>query len=95
MTHMYIGSSIKQAKIRFTQHFGISFRTNKPLKSYPLSTVKDHINDKQHFGQLNDFEIIDRCNNESDLRLLESLYILKDRPNLNRDKSAVPLSIFP
>ena len=94
IAHIYRDRSIKQSKIRFSQHFGLSFRTGEPLNNPPLSTIKDHINNKKHFGHFNDFKIIDSCNNESDLRLLESLYLLKDRPSLNNNSSAVPLSIF-
>ena len=37
--------------------------------------------------------ILDTANNESDLRILESLYIFKNRPKLNMDSSAAPLSV--
>ena len=42
---------------------------------------------------LDNFNIIDRMNNITDLRILESLHIFKLRPHLNESQSAFPLTI--
>ena len=90
---IYIGSTSKQSKIRFTQHLGISFRTNIPLNSPMHSTIRQHCHDHKHQINMNNFSILDTASNKYDLRLLESLYIFQLKPNLNMDTSAVPLSI--
>ena len=90
----YIGSTIKQSKIRFCQHIGISHRTNKPISSLSHSSIRAHCHENSHPLKIDEFKIIDTTNKQIDLRILESLYIHKEKPNLNSDQSAVPLLIF-
>ena len=89
----YIGSTSKQAKVRISQHLGISYRTGNRLQNPPHSAPRIHSLDKKHYLTNDNFKILDTANNESDLRILESLYIFKNRPKLNMDSSAAPLSV--
>ena len=57
----YIGSSIKQAKIRFTQHLGISFRTGRHLSKPMHSTPRLHSETEDHSISYNHFSIIDQA----------------------------------
>ena len=88
----YIGSSIKQAKIRFHQHFGLSHRTSLPLNNPTHSNIRNHCLECDHQMKFSNFSVIDQTYS-SDLRILESLYIKKLTPNLNSDQSSRPLQI--
>ena len=90
----YIGSTTKQSRIRFFQHLGKSPRTNRPVTVPAHSTPRNHCHENDHLLSLNDFKIIDSTNNEHELRISESLYICKEKPSLNIDQSATPLSLF-
>ena len=83
-----IGSSIKQSKIRFTQYFGISFRTNrhlgKPMQSTPRIRAETH----NHTMSFNAFSIIGTASNTFSLRILEYMYLAKLKPSRNKEKSA-------
>ena len=84
---------MKQSKVRFCQHLGISPRTNRPT-SVSHSSPRQHCEGKNHPFQLSNFSIIDSPNSELELRILESLHILQKHPPLNRDQSFIPLSLF-
>ena len=90
----YIGSTTKQARIRFYQHLSRSPRTNRPVTSQSHSSPRNHCETNNHPFSLSDFKIIDCTNYQNDLRILESLYIFKDKPSLNNDQSACPLFLF-
>ena len=87
----YIGSSIKQAKVRFTQHLGTSFRTGRHLSKPMYSAPRNHSETSNHKISYNNFSVIDHAANTHSLRILESLYLLKHKPSLNIDKTAEPL----
>ena len=89
-TSLYI-SSIKQSKIRFTQHLGVSFRTNRHLSKPMYSTPRLHSETHNHPMAGNSFLIIDKAPNSRSLRILESIYLAKSKPQMNNDKSAEQL----
>ena len=90
----YIGSSVKQARVRFTQYHGFSFfRTGRPLSCPTNSCIGDHCNSKDHTFKYEHFNVLDSSASNTDLRILESLYILKFNPSINIDRSAVQLYI--
>ena len=43
--------------------------------------------------EIENFKILDNCSNKKDLRILESIYIRKMKPQLNNDQSSSPLYI--
>ena len=90
----YIGSTIVQMFIRCAGHCGTSYRTNKPYKIKQKSSIRDHCDKTGHCIKLDNFHILDSCNNsETDLRILESIYIKKHKPSLNNYLTAYPLNI--
>ena len=89
----YIGSSTKQAKIRFYQHLGISHRTGFHLKNPPESSIREHCLDKDHLIKISNFSILS-YSNSIELRTLESIYISKLCHSLNKDASTSPLIIL-
>ena len=76
------------------QHLAISPRTNNPVTVPQHSAPRDHCHSNSHPFKFNNFTIIDSAATESDLRILESLYIFKCRLSLNSDQSSVPLHCF-
>ena len=89
----YIGCSSKQSIIRFKQHLGKSFRTNRHLAHPPYSACRSHSDITGHPLNLANFEIIDSISKHGDLKILESIYIKKLSPSLNRMESSLPLLI--
>ena len=75
------------------EHRGLSDRTGRPRSSPLQSTPRDHSARCSGDVTLSDFSIIGRQRNPIELRILESLMILKERPKLNKDESAFPLKV--
>ena len=78
----YIGSSKRQFRCRIDEHRGFSVRTGLPLQSPPFSAIRDHSFQEDHLITPQQFKILAKSNS-TDLRLLESLYIHKEKPSLN------------
>ena len=89
----YIGQTVKQLKVRISQHKGRSFRTNSLLSCPENSKILDHSLNSGHPIIDNNFKILDSCKN-NDLRILESLWIHKVKPSLNDLSSSAGLSII-
>ena len=58
-------------------------RTGLPLSKQSYSAIYDHREEKDHPINSNNFKIVGRTVNISKLRLLESLYIFKNKPKMN------------
>ena len=97
----YIGSTSRLLHVRICGHKGISCRTLDDLGKPEQSAIREHTivcnGLKRKRGKIkdkineNNFKILAKAKNEFDLRILESLYIRKLRPSLNKDKSSFPL----
>ena len=95
MVHLiYIGSTKRSLKIRTDQHAGRSSRTGHYLSKPDQSHVRDHADECDYKVNLSNFEILSFANDYTDMRILESLYINKHKPNLNDHSSAYPLNII-
>ena len=88
----YVGSTTRALHMRIAEHMGRSFRTGKVVQS-SKSSIRDHAIKCSNVIDKKAFKIIGRENNETHLRMLESLYILRLKPNLNEMQSAFPLII--
>jgi hypothetical protein len=89
----YIGSTSLQMFVRTSQHHGRSFRTGSLLTQPPNSSIRNHCIDSDHPFRLQNLSVLSSANAESDLRMLESIYIWRERPSLNQNQLAVPLNI--
>ena len=91
----YIGSTKKSLILRVKEHQGISARTNRHLVSPLNSSIRYHCqnNCKVNFD-VNNFEIVSQCNNETELRIRESILIKTHSPELNVEGSSFNLSIY-
>ena len=63
--------------VRADEHAGVSFRTGVPLTRPPHSAVREHLESYPASYGINNFKILASAAQESDLRILESLYIAK------------------
>ena len=89
----YVGSTSRALATRVAEHAGRSFRTNRVLTNPPNSNIYEHANNCDTPINLDNFSILNSCRNNSDLHVLESLYIYKLKPVLNSSQSAIPLHI--
>ena len=79
----YIGSTVRQLQCRISEHMGESVRTGLPMTNNPNSAIYKHRFDTGHQISKDQFKIMRSCFNRYDVRLLEALYIKKERPELN------------
>ena len=89
----YVGSTHRNMYMRVAEHAGFSFRTQAPLTSPPFSAIREHSEQCNTSISSDDFKILDKNKFYTDLRILESLYISKRKPQLNNSVSAFPLHI--
>ena len=88
----YIGKTSRQFKVRVFEHKGFSIRT-KMIQSSPMnSRIRDHSLKFDHRIKDDNFKILNR-GRESELLILESLYILQMKPKLNDANCANNLEI--
>ena len=88
----YVGQTVKQFKVRISQHQGRSYRTGNYLTCPENSKILEHSLNSGHPIVENDFKILDCCDN-FDIRTLESHYIHKLKPSLNDQHSSTDLFI--
>lgn len=90
----YIGSTLALLRTRAASHMGISHRTLNPLNVKKYSAIRCHSEICHYKPEFKDFKIMDSCNRDVYLRILESIYIKKLNPELNSDLSSYPLLII-
>ena len=79
--------------VRADEHAGVSFRTGVPLTRPPHSAVREHLESCPASYDINNFKILASAAHESDLRILESLYIAKLKSSLNSQLSSYHLAV--
>ena len=89
----YIGSTVRQFQCRISEHLGVSVRTRLPTANTPNSAIFEHREVTGHRINSDQFSILKSSHNKWDVRLLEALYIKKERPELN-DGLPVELSLL-
>ena len=90
----YVGSTSRTLCLRTAEHKGISCRTGRPLTAPPHSAIRLHCEQAHDVPvKAENFSILDSTQNTVSLRILESLYIQKLKPELNDTNSAFPLNI--
>ena len=92
-SHLYIGSSMRNLYMRMSEHQGKSYRTGNYVHT-TNSSIFDHKLSCDTQIEANNFKILDHSSSEFRLRILESLYIHKERPQLNDMQSAMPLLVI-
>ena len=90
---VYYGSTIRTLSQRIAEHRGVSPRTGNPVVRPPESSIRDHVIECNSNLSAQNFKIVASNNSTISLRILESLYIINNKPDLNNTKSAFPLKI--
>ena len=90
----YYGSTGRNLKIRIAEHKGISYRTGTPITKPSFSRIREHAIACNHSINEENFSIKYRAKCSSDLRIAESLMIMKEKPDLNGNEIATRLLIF-
>ena len=77
------------------EHKGVSFRTGRPLTSPNPSAIRHHCEGCNGIGDisLKNFDILSCNKNLVNMRIMETLFIYKTKPNLNDMSSAFPVKI--
>ena len=90
------GSTSRVLFIRISEHAGRSRRTGRRLQNERQSNIRSHCEQECHAPvSISNFPILDSSNSNASLRILESLYIFKNKPKLNQTDSAFLLKIVP
>ena len=90
----YVGSTIRTLHTRVCEHKGLSDRTGKTVIRPKLSSIRDHAMSCTSDINIEHFKIIGFNNRDIDLRILESIFIYKEKPLLNESTSAFPLKLL-
>ena len=92
----YIGSTKRFWEKRLEEHTHISARTGQPLNGVQVFTPMQHVKSGACQAPVTrgSFEIIGREKDPYLLLVKESIFISKERPVLNNNKTSVPLHLF-
>ena len=89
----YYGMALRHTHVRWCDHMGISWRTNKKIVGVPTE-IKTHSARCGTSASIDEFSITGGDNNTMNLKIKESLLIKRDRPNLNINVFSTPLYLF-
>ena len=90
----YVGKTSRHFSARIAEHRGVSHRTGQPLSKPPFSAIRDHSVAKDHPISKGGFSILGSQQTDMDLRVLESLYTYKLKPDMGNNESSVDLLCF-
>ena len=79
--------------MRASEHLGTSALTGKSAVS-SRTAVKDHLFTCDHSPSFDDFSVLASSNKNFRLKLMESIFISRDGPILNRTIKSTPLFLF-
>ena len=91
---VYYGSTIRTLYTRVSEHKGLSDRTGKSMIRPKQSSIRDHVMSCGSDIPIDDFKIVASHSKEIDLRILESIFIQKEKPILNDSNSSFPLKLL-
>ena len=89
----YVGSTIRPLYKRISEHDGRSYRTNRLLTRPSHSEIRNHALCCKCPIKSENFKVIGSARDDISLRMLETLFIKKLKPNLNDTCSAFPLKM--
>ena len=91
ITSEYYGFTTRFLSTRVAEHRGVSVRTGHLLVRPPYSSIRLHSDNCTCDVTIDNFTIVSSDNSILGLKILESLFIFKNRPNLNESESSMPL----
>ena len=90
----YIGKTKRHTRKRYAEHQGRSPLTGKLLKGQDSTTVRDHMLTCDTLISCENFKVIGTDSDNTHLKIKESIFILRDKPNLNIRGKSIPLTLF-
>ena len=90
----YYGECIRHLAVRGGEHIGILPLTNKKVQPRKDSVVCHHLLNCNYSPTFEDFSVLCHENKKYLLELKESLFIMRDRPSMNRKVLSAPLDLF-
>ena len=90
----YVGKSQRHLKTRISEHRGVSVRTGQYLSKPSFSNIRNHAEIGNHMIKDENFKIVTRSSNNSDLYILENLAIHQLRPSLNDYSNSLSLEFL-
>ena len=91
---MYIGRSKRHLSARIFQHKGRSIRTNRMLSNPPFSAIRNHSESADHPILNESFSVLSCRRQEMELNIVESLYIMQEKPSLCNNERSSELLCF-
>ena len=89
----YIGKTKRHLATRISEHWSVSVRTGRPVKSAPFSAIGQHSHNCSPMS-VDNFSLLHSSSNEYELGIIEGLCIWKFRPCLNTMQSSGDLHLF-
>ena len=89
----YIGSSNRCLRTRMGEHRGVSERTGRPLGKPLISQIRSHQETCKSPIKNEDFKILFKASDITELRIAESILIRERHPELNMDNSSFKLAL--
>ena len=89
----YYGKYVRNLKVRIGEHIGTSSLTKKQVKP-KNSSLANYLLVCNHSASYDNFSIVTRENKSFLLESKESLFIMRDKPTLNRNITSAPLYLF-
>ena len=91
----YIGETKRHFGVRASEHLGISARTgNRVALSTNATAVTYHLLECGYPAGYSDFEIIGSSDIKFHRELKESLFIMRDKPEINKNIASIPLYLY-
>ena len=93
--HRYIGSTKRYWEKRLEEHTHLSALTGEPLSGVQIYAPMQHVRKECRVKVARDnFKIIGREKHPYVLQIKESIFISQQKPQLNNNKTSVPLHLF-
>lgn len=89
----YVGLSERHTIVRWFDHLGLSWRTGGKIVGVETE-IKQHLRECKSTCSIDNFKVIGQDNKTMNLRIKESLFIKRDKPNLNKNVFSTPLYLF-
>jgi len=91
----YVKETYRQLQVRAYEHIGISWHTNKAVKTPGNSSIADHISDTGHNGNFEDFRILSPnwFGGEMARKILQAKFIRELKPRINGQNSGFVLKL--
>ena len=90
----YQGETCRHFKIRIGEHSRISPSTKKRSKSQKSIAVKERMFKCDQLVSFGNFKFLSSSSSVFQLKIKESLLILREQPILNKDEASLPLFLF-